>query len=435
MEDGIFFNQSKYIKEMLKKFGLEDSKPTKTPMSTEIKLTKDDEADSVDSSKYRGAIDLSKNPVQQSKTKHIEIRHHFLRDNVQKGNISIEKDASEDNIADIFNKPLKREIAPPLVIIQSSLEAQPSNCPRIQQLFCGSKDKSLRLWDCYSGKLRFWKKDLLDMLEKNEINRPLLALLDEKTASARRSNQVFKESSSSSRVGDEEFCDSNKVSPSIVDAQRWCLQHPQSSSAAELEGENAYASFQDLLALARITRSNADEGRDDKDKDPEAIQAAVMSGLMKSKGHRKRNANESSDESDEEESESLDSDYDSKIERDIAKKYGKGLTSKLKPSRKKRDNDDFDEDDLDSKDKIKRGRSKKRSVKRRTSDTDDDQSGRKRRKEKRRSRKEKRRRRSHPHSDDSDRRKEGHRGKTGINYYPNEMFSLEKVSLAVLFDL
>ncbi|GJR40599.1 hypothetical protein Tco_0387036 [Tanacetum coccineum] len=56
MEDGIFFNQSKYIKEMLKKFGLEDSKPTKTPMSTEIKLTKDDEADSVDSSKYQGMI-------------------------------------------------------------------------------------------------------------------------------------------------------------------------------------------------------------------------------------------------------------------------------------------------------------------------------------------------------------------------------------------
>ncbi|GKB52953.1 hypothetical protein Tco_0903706 [Tanacetum coccineum] len=56
MEDGIFFNQSKYIKEMLKKFGLEDSKPTKTPMSTEIKLTKDDEADSVDNSKYQCMI-------------------------------------------------------------------------------------------------------------------------------------------------------------------------------------------------------------------------------------------------------------------------------------------------------------------------------------------------------------------------------------------
>nr|GEW10367.1 retrovirus-related Pol polyprotein from transposon TNT 1-94 [Tanacetum cinerariifolium] len=61
MEDRIFFNQSKYVKEMLKKFGLKDSKLTKIPMSTEIKLTKDDEADSVDSSKYRAlAISTTK---------------------------------------------------------------------------------------------------------------------------------------------------------------------------------------------------------------------------------------------------------------------------------------------------------------------------------------------------------------------------------------
>ncbi|GJY49318.1 hypothetical protein Tco_0439274 [Tanacetum coccineum] len=57
----------------------------------------------------KGAIDLSKNPILHSRTKHIEIRHHFLRDNIQKGNISIEKVASEDNIADILTKPLKRE--------------------------------------------------------------------------------------------------------------------------------------------------------------------------------------------------------------------------------------------------------------------------------------------------------------------------------------
>nr|GEU59236.1 uncharacterized mitochondrial protein AtMg00810-like [Tanacetum cinerariifolium] len=54
MEDEIFFNQSKYVKKMLRKFWLEDSKPTKTPMSTEIKLTNDDEVDFVDNSKYRG---------------------------------------------------------------------------------------------------------------------------------------------------------------------------------------------------------------------------------------------------------------------------------------------------------------------------------------------------------------------------------------------
>ena len=57
-----------------------------------------------------GAIDLSKNLVQHTRTKHIEISHHFLRDNVQKGNISIEKVASENNIADIFTKPLKHEL-------------------------------------------------------------------------------------------------------------------------------------------------------------------------------------------------------------------------------------------------------------------------------------------------------------------------------------
>ncbi|GKB88426.1 hypothetical protein Tco_0960698 [Tanacetum coccineum] len=56
-----------------------------------------------------GAIDISKNPVQHSRTKHIKIHHHFLRDNVQKGNISIEKVPSEDNITDILTKPLKHE--------------------------------------------------------------------------------------------------------------------------------------------------------------------------------------------------------------------------------------------------------------------------------------------------------------------------------------
>nr|GEV83260.1 retrovirus-related Pol polyprotein from transposon TNT 1-94 [Tanacetum cinerariifolium] len=52
MEYGIFFNQSKYMKEMLKKFGLEEFKP----MSSDTKLTKDEECESVDNTKYRGMI-------------------------------------------------------------------------------------------------------------------------------------------------------------------------------------------------------------------------------------------------------------------------------------------------------------------------------------------------------------------------------------------
>ena len=58
----------------------------------------------------KGAIDLSKNHVQHSRTKHIEIRHHFLRDIVQNENITIEKVASEGNIANIFTKSLKRDL-------------------------------------------------------------------------------------------------------------------------------------------------------------------------------------------------------------------------------------------------------------------------------------------------------------------------------------
>ncbi|GKB64779.1 retrovirus-related pol polyprotein from transposon TNT 1-94 [Tanacetum coccineum] len=56
LEDGIFFNQSKYVKEMLKKFGLEDSKPIKTPMSSKTKLTRDEDGEPIDDTKYRDMI-------------------------------------------------------------------------------------------------------------------------------------------------------------------------------------------------------------------------------------------------------------------------------------------------------------------------------------------------------------------------------------------
>ena len=52
------------------------------------------------------AIKIAHNPVQHSKTKHIQIRHHFLRDHVLKGDISIEHVKTEEQLADIFTKPL-----------------------------------------------------------------------------------------------------------------------------------------------------------------------------------------------------------------------------------------------------------------------------------------------------------------------------------------
>ena len=52
------------------------------------------------------AIKFSHIPVQHSKTKHIEIRHHFLRDHVLKEDIDIIHVNTEDQLADIFTKPL-----------------------------------------------------------------------------------------------------------------------------------------------------------------------------------------------------------------------------------------------------------------------------------------------------------------------------------------
>ncbi|GKA77829.1 hypothetical protein Tco_0784366 [Tanacetum coccineum] len=73
----------------------------------------------------KGVIDLSKNPVQHSRTKHIEIRHHFLHDNVQKGHISIEKVSSVDNIADILTKTLKSESFNYLCLVLGMMEHIP----------------------------------------------------------------------------------------------------------------------------------------------------------------------------------------------------------------------------------------------------------------------------------------------------------------------
>jgi hypothetical protein len=52
------------------------------------------------------AIRLVDNPVEHSRTKHIDIQHHFLRDHQQKGDIDVYHISTENQLADIFTKPL-----------------------------------------------------------------------------------------------------------------------------------------------------------------------------------------------------------------------------------------------------------------------------------------------------------------------------------------
>ncbi|GJW49122.1 retrovirus-related pol polyprotein from transposon TNT 1-94 [Tanacetum coccineum] len=55
-KNGIFINQSKYVFDLIKKYGLESSHPVKSPMSYNVKLHKDIEGKSVCQTTYRGMI-------------------------------------------------------------------------------------------------------------------------------------------------------------------------------------------------------------------------------------------------------------------------------------------------------------------------------------------------------------------------------------------
>jgi aspartate carbamoyltransferase regulatory subunit len=52
------------------------------------------------------AICLAQNPVCHGREKHIKVRHHFLRDHVEKGDIEMKYIETERQLADIFTKPL-----------------------------------------------------------------------------------------------------------------------------------------------------------------------------------------------------------------------------------------------------------------------------------------------------------------------------------------
>ena len=51
---------------------------------------------------------LSKNPVFHNKSKHIEIKFHYIKDMVQRGVVKLEYVETEKQIADVLTKPLAR---------------------------------------------------------------------------------------------------------------------------------------------------------------------------------------------------------------------------------------------------------------------------------------------------------------------------------------
>ncbi|GJZ06703.1 hypothetical protein Tco_0540496 [Tanacetum coccineum] len=146
-KDGIFISQDKYVADILKKFDFATVKTASTPMEPNKALVKDKEADSVDviCSKlllkfqsscceedliYLKEVDIignvkkhtivvnstteaeyvatasccGQNLVFHSKTKHIEIRHHFIKDCYEKKLIQVIKIHTDHNVADLLTK-------------------------------------------------------------------------------------------------------------------------------------------------------------------------------------------------------------------------------------------------------------------------------------------------------------------------------------------
>ncbi|XP_047313880.1 uncharacterized protein LOC124917513 [Impatiens glandulifera] len=110
LEAETFINQAKYTNDLLKKFGMEHFSAASTPMNSSSKLDKDEGGQDVvivlnccaqllwiqqqlrdfgiqadDSHIFcdnTSDIAITYNPVLHSRTKHIDIRHHFIRDHV-----------------------------------------------------------------------------------------------------------------------------------------------------------------------------------------------------------------------------------------------------------------------------------------------------------------------------------------------------------------
>lgn len=56
-----------------------------------------------------GAIRLVRNPEFHKRTKHIDVRYHFIRERFQEGAFDLTYVPSDEQLADIFTKPLPKE--------------------------------------------------------------------------------------------------------------------------------------------------------------------------------------------------------------------------------------------------------------------------------------------------------------------------------------
>ncbi|MCP4115733.1 MAG: Ty1/Copia family ribonuclease HI [Desulfobacteraceae bacterium] len=82
--------QAVWLRQLLKNLGCEQHQPTTVYEDNQ------------------GAICLARNPIAHKKTKHIEIRHHYIREKVADKTLALKYIGTTDMAADIFTKALAR---------------------------------------------------------------------------------------------------------------------------------------------------------------------------------------------------------------------------------------------------------------------------------------------------------------------------------------
>nr|GEU79288.1 copia protein [Tanacetum cinerariifolium] len=117
---GIFINQSKFALEILKKFGMDSCDSIDTPMVDQLKLDEDPLGIPVDQNQFCSMVgslmyitasrpDLVFAVCMCARSKHIDIRHHFIREQVERGVVELYLVTTDYQLTDIFTKALPRQ--------------------------------------------------------------------------------------------------------------------------------------------------------------------------------------------------------------------------------------------------------------------------------------------------------------------------------------
>nr|GFA28920.1 aldehyde dehydrogenase NAD(P)-dependent, aldehyde/histidinol dehydrogenase [Tanacetum cinerariifolium] len=139
----MFLSQQKYATEVLERAGMLTCNPCRPPVDTDSKLSTDDAdwagfpttptlvyCDNV------SAVNLSSNPVQHKRTKHIEIDILFVRDLVSTSRIQVLHVLSHYQCADIFTKGLPTTLFDDLTgALQYLTFTRPDISNAVQQLY------------------------------------------------------------------------------------------------------------------------------------------------------------------------------------------------------------------------------------------------------------------------------------------------------------